>query len=70
VRIGAVEKNMLLILDIISITQVTGGGVILMSLSQTPYMTVYTYGHFPAIITICTPIHSHVLALFDNQDLY
>jgi len=27
VGIGAVEKNMLLILDIISITQVTGGGI-------------------------------------------
>ena len=29
VGIGAVEKNMLLILDIISITQVTGGGITL-----------------------------------------
>jgi hypothetical protein len=29
VRIGAVEKDMLLILQIISITQVTGGGVAL-----------------------------------------
>ena len=27
VRIGAVEKNMLIILDIISIIQVTGGGI-------------------------------------------